>query len=206
MTKQGNIKYKRGFTIIEVVLVLAVAGLIFLMAFLAFPALQRSQHNTQRRNDYSMLSTAVTGYMSNNGGRLSKILGGGTSKGLDPERWINETGDDPNGNRYELIAYDYDTWFNGGNRKKPTDTASGASGTGTTVNNPTSQVFVIIGANCNDSDENGDAMPHKDRGANAFTVYGYMEGGTYYCQASGSIGDANNPAVTNNNDDDDDDN
>ena len=30
---------KKGFTIIEVVLVLAVAGLIFLMIFLALPAL-----------------------------------------------------------------------------------------------------------------------------------------------------------------------
>lgn len=30
---------KKGFTIIEVVLVLAVAGLIFLMVFLALPAL-----------------------------------------------------------------------------------------------------------------------------------------------------------------------
>ena len=42
-----------GFTIIEVVLVLAIAGLIFLMVFIAFPALQRSQRDTQRRNDLS---------------------------------------------------------------------------------------------------------------------------------------------------------
>lgn len=40
---------KNGFTIIEVVLVLAVAGLIFLMIFLALPALQRSQRDTQRK-------------------------------------------------------------------------------------------------------------------------------------------------------------
>ena len=31
-----------GFTIIEVVLVLAIAGLIFLMVFIALPAIQRS--------------------------------------------------------------------------------------------------------------------------------------------------------------------
>ena len=42
---------KKGFTIIEVVLVLAIAGLIFLMVFLALPALQRSQRDTQRKQD-----------------------------------------------------------------------------------------------------------------------------------------------------------
>ncbi|MBQ3445316.1 type II secretion system protein, partial [Candidatus Saccharibacteria bacterium] len=93
MVKQ-NINNKKGFTIIEVVLVLAIAGLIFLMVFIALPALQRSQRNTQRRDDYSMLSTAVTNYMSNNGGRLSKILGSSTTGPtyLDPARWINEEG------------------------------------------------------------------------------------------------------------------
>ncbi|MBQ3261101.1 type II secretion system protein, partial [Candidatus Saccharibacteria bacterium] len=32
-----NINFKKGFTIIEVVLVLAIAGLIFLMVFIALP-------------------------------------------------------------------------------------------------------------------------------------------------------------------------
>lgn len=46
---------KKGFTIIEVVLVLAIAGLIFLMVFLALPALQRSQRDTQRKQDVAMV-------------------------------------------------------------------------------------------------------------------------------------------------------
>lgn len=50
---------KKGFTIIEVVLVLAVAGLIFLMVFLALPALQRSQRDTERKQDIAMLVTAL---------------------------------------------------------------------------------------------------------------------------------------------------
>ena len=68
-----NTKTKRGFTIIEVVLVLAIAGLIFLMVFIALPALQRSQRNTQRRDDYSMLVTAVNSYMSSNNGIPEKL-------------------------------------------------------------------------------------------------------------------------------------
>ena len=56
----------KGFTIIEVVLVLAIAGLIFLMVFTALPALQRSQRDTARKQDLSTVSTAVTNYLSNN--------------------------------------------------------------------------------------------------------------------------------------------
>ncbi|MDO4774017.1 MAG: type II secretion system protein [Candidatus Saccharibacteria bacterium] len=57
---------KKGFTIIEVVLVLAIAGLIFAMVFIALPALQRNQRDTARRNDASTVSAAVNSYRSNN--------------------------------------------------------------------------------------------------------------------------------------------
>jgi prepilin-type N-terminal cleavage/methylation domain-containing protein len=63
-------KDKKGFTIIEVVLVLAIAGLIFMMVFIALPALQRNQRDTQRKNDLSRLETALTQYTSNNRGSL----------------------------------------------------------------------------------------------------------------------------------------
>ena len=62
--------YKDGFTIIEVVLVLAIAGLIFLMVFIALPALQRSQRDTQRKRDTDRLLAAIQSYQSNNLGRL----------------------------------------------------------------------------------------------------------------------------------------
>lgn len=75
-----NTQYKqlvqkdRGFTIIEVVLVLAIAGLIFLMVFLALPALQRGQRDTQRKDDLSRAQTALTSYQSNNKGSLPGSL------------------------------------------------------------------------------------------------------------------------------------
>lgn len=59
-----------GFTIIEVVLVLAIAGLIFLMVFIALPALQRAQRDTQRRDDMAQVSEAITQYQTNNNGKL----------------------------------------------------------------------------------------------------------------------------------------
>ena len=72
MTKQ-NINSKKGFTIIEVVLVLAIAGLIFLMVFVALPALQRSQRDTARRNDMARVSTSLVQYQTNNSTASSSL-------------------------------------------------------------------------------------------------------------------------------------
>ena len=65
---KANINSKQGFTIIEVVLVLAIAGLIFLMVFVALPALQRSQRDTARRNDLARVDTSLVQYQTNNQG------------------------------------------------------------------------------------------------------------------------------------------
>ena len=61
---------KPAFTIIEVVLVLAIAGLIFLMVFIALPTLQRNQRDTRRKNDMSRLKTAMDSYKSNDRGQM----------------------------------------------------------------------------------------------------------------------------------------
>lgn len=59
---------QKGFTIIEVVLVLAIAGLIFLIVFLAVPALQRGRRDTQRRSDAARFSAQMESYASNRNG------------------------------------------------------------------------------------------------------------------------------------------
>lgn len=59
-------KTEKGFTIIEVALVLAIGALIFLVVFLAVPALQRNQRNDARKRDISNVVEAVTDYNSNN--------------------------------------------------------------------------------------------------------------------------------------------
>lgn len=70
MKKVNQKRQDGGFTIIEVVLVLAIAGLIFLIVFLALPALQRSQRDTARKSDVSRMISQVTNYQSNNQGTL----------------------------------------------------------------------------------------------------------------------------------------
>ena len=55
-----------GFTIIEVVLVLAIAALIFLMVFIALPALQRSQRDDARKKDVTIISSDLAAWQGNN--------------------------------------------------------------------------------------------------------------------------------------------
>jgi prepilin-type N-terminal cleavage/methylation domain-containing protein len=58
-------KRTEGFTIIEVLIVLAIAGLILLIVFLAVPALQRNSRNTQRREDVSRILAAAVESLNN---------------------------------------------------------------------------------------------------------------------------------------------
>lgn len=73
MSKQ-ELKQK-GFTIIEVVLVLAIAALIFLMVFIALPALQRNQRDTQRRQDAGRFMSQLSSYATNNKGKVPSTTG-----------------------------------------------------------------------------------------------------------------------------------
>ncbi len=124
-------KKRNAFTIIEVVLVLAIAGLIFLMVFIALPALQRSQRNAQRRQDLSRISSAIIEYASNNSGNLPfgsdevgeyfdvdfvpKYLDSSCSPeteylsgGLPAYSFscFNDSFRDPNGNEYAIVDMD----------------------------------------------------------------------------------------------------
>ncbi len=86
LNKNQNLT-KKGFTIIEVVLVLAIAGLIFLMVFLALPALQRSQRDAQRKQDVAMVVTALHNWKANNKGRGYASMGNSV---LTPLADLNE--------------------------------------------------------------------------------------------------------------------
>jgi prepilin-type N-terminal cleavage/methylation domain-containing protein len=56
---------QQGFTIIEILIVLAIAGLILLIVFFAVPALQRSARNSRRKNDLARFYTAIQEYAGN---------------------------------------------------------------------------------------------------------------------------------------------
>lgn len=166
-----NIKSKKGFTIIEVVLVLAIAGLIFLAVFLALPALQRGQRDNQRRQDYSALSAAITSYLTNNNGNLPKD--GAT---IAADKYINASGTDPNGLAYTIKVV-----------TATSSTSAQPDYKNLTIipNNATaSTVYIVKKAKCGTND-NGDPYPEYVNSTRAFAIYGNLESGNgTYCQAS----------------------
>lgn len=150
---------KRGFTIIEVVLVLAIAGLIFLIVFLAVPALQRSQRDTQRKSDLSRLTSAISNYQSNNRGAVPTTQAELTAANTGLlDKYIKVNGDDfadPGGNDYTV-------------------TLSTAATYATVV--PANTMYYYTSATC--SGENAAAST----GARKIAVRVDLEGGGSYCQ------------------------
>jgi prepilin-type N-terminal cleavage/methylation domain-containing protein len=70
MSLKNPSKANKGFTIIEVLIVLAIAGLILLIVFLAVPALQRNSRNTSAKNDVQNVVGGVSEYQGANNGSM----------------------------------------------------------------------------------------------------------------------------------------
>jgi prepilin-type N-terminal cleavage/methylation domain-containing protein len=70
MLKKLKQSKSEGFTIIEVMIVLAIAGLIILIVLLAVPALQRNGRNTAIKNDAAAITAGIAEYSSNNDGQI----------------------------------------------------------------------------------------------------------------------------------------
>jgi prepilin-type N-terminal cleavage/methylation domain-containing protein len=68
-------KRTEGFTIIEVLIVLAIAGLIMLIVFLAVPALQRNSRNNGRNSDGARISAAATECLANRNNVVAQCSG-----------------------------------------------------------------------------------------------------------------------------------
>ena len=76
-----------GFTIIETMLVLAIAAVILLIIFLALPGLERSSRNNQRRQDIQAVLQFVSHYELNNSGDMpttAQFLASNTPLSLYP--------------------------------------------------------------------------------------------------------------------------
>jgi len=73
LSRIDKTKKAQGFTIIEVLIVLAIAGLILLVVFLAVPALQRNARNTQRSTDVGNILSGISEYVGNNNGQLPAV-------------------------------------------------------------------------------------------------------------------------------------
>lgn len=134
--KKGELKKKTGFTIIEVSLVLAIAGLIFLMVFIALPQLQRQQRDSRRRDDILSFLETVKKYQTNNRGALPDqdqscyksscdgytevTWNNSNSSGVSDNNWkgfyrdyLGENFIDPSGGHYSLVVMECQNVFGG---------------------------------------------------------------------------------------------
>lgn len=99
MKQQNN----KGFTIIEVMIVLAIAALILVVVLVAIPQLQRNQRNQARQNVASRVMTELSNYAGNNNGQFPN-----SETELDEEfvaRYMSGVSyEDPlTGDNYELV-------------------------------------------------------------------------------------------------------
>jgi prepilin-type N-terminal cleavage/methylation domain-containing protein len=71
-------KKEQGFTLIEIVIVLAIAAAIMLLVFLAVSGAQKTKRDTATKSAAGQLSAQIENYLSNNGGTLAvnTALGG----------------------------------------------------------------------------------------------------------------------------------
>jgi len=155
-------KQQKGFTIIEVVLVLAIAGLIFLIVFLAVPALQRSQRDTQRRNDVSRMMSQVSQYQSNNQGQVP-----GSKSGSSASNQLSDFVD-----RYLTTSSDQ---FSDPTTGDPYDVQIG-NGTTKPASDAYGTIFYYMNTRCNGEDVEAGA------GGRNVAVVTPLEGGAYFCQ------------------------
>ena len=184
--KKGDVKKNNGFTIIEVALVLAIGGLIFLMVFIALPALQRSQRDTRRREDILSFLSLVKKYQTNNRGALPTDSPSGST--VTQVTWSNTSGDnttwrgfyrdylggsfvDPSGDNYKLLVVNCGV----SSADTPCDNS--------TINNVYSSSFpyqnyslvVVVQATCYGDKAVGSSNPRK------LAVLYRMEGAGVYC-------------------------
>ena len=189
---------KKGFTIIEVVLVLAIAGLIFLMVFIALPALQRSQRNTQRRSDMSRIMAAVEDYQTNNNNKnpfqerdfenfVKRYIdencnaSGSFTKGSSTYLAFTGCGDqftDPDGSIYGLFYRDIDGAFahDEGDGLWSVDMGApwGHSSDGIDFNH---WIYGVPGASCGSKE----GTLTKGKGKNMVAILYTLEGGSVVC-------------------------
>ena len=164
-------KSQKGFTIIEVALVLAIGSLIFMTVFLAVPALQRNQRNDARKRDVANIVQAVASYNANNARTGMSTLedvyyidpSGSVAKNLDDEHSLGRYLDTLSTNISHVNVKD------AGTGKQGLD-AEGAS----TIN-------VYKGSRCN-----ADGNDIEETSGRMSAVLGVMEEAnnmyTYYCQ------------------------
>lgn len=127
MLKKNN----KGFTLIEIVIVIAIAALILVGVLLAVQGAQKNRRDSQRKNDASRIAAQLEQYASNHSGTYPD----NTAKQADFQAQLSTVGiKNPTNNK----AYSY-TWV--------TTPAKCTSWTTTTTGVPSSANHITIAVN-----------------------------------------------------------
>jgi prepilin-type N-terminal cleavage/methylation domain-containing protein len=94
------LKKDKGFTLIEIVLVLAIAGLLLVIIFIALNGAQKSRRDTARKNDAARALAALENCASNGGNNGSYTAPINCTNTLISAGYF--TGNDPAGGAYAL--------------------------------------------------------------------------------------------------------
>ena len=178
--KKGDNMRKYGFTIIEVVLVLGIAGLIFLMMMIALPALQRQQRDTKRKEDIDSLISNIKKYQTNNRGTLpiNSVDNSNNWKSFE-EKYMKDGFEDPSsGEPYKLSVYNcegsVDNTCSDGEAKSAVESAISSSFEDNNFN-----LYIITSAKCAGDESKGVIKSSNPR---KYAVIYKLEGGGLYCQ------------------------
>lgn len=76
---RNQLKNQKGFTLIEIVLVLAIAGMIFVVVFLAVEGANKGRRDTEAKSAASRLLAAAEQYASNTSGNYPATASGCTA-------------------------------------------------------------------------------------------------------------------------------
>jgi prepilin-type N-terminal cleavage/methylation domain-containing protein len=82
-------KRTSGFTIIEVMIVLAIAGLIMVIVFIAVPQLQRNQRDNARQNIANRIKAEMETYAGNNQGQYPFDTATCAAAGSNAGKWCD---------------------------------------------------------------------------------------------------------------------
>ncbi len=151
-----------GFTIIEVVLVLAIAALIMLMVFIALPALQRNQRDSARQNDVSRLQSALTNHKGRNRGQLPQANSGAYNNFFGSSLRINNDAfADPSGENYDAQV------IRTGSASQPQEFSADRA----------NHIYFYPGASCDGENVTGNISTN----ARKVAIVKPLEGGGFHC-------------------------
>ena len=184
---------KKGFTIIEVALVLAIAGLIFMMVFITLPQVWRTQRDTQRRDDMLTFVQRLKNFQTNNNRGALPSGNNSTSYSFsrdeakatsasDKVSWkafyrdfFDDLFTDPTGEPYRIVVTKCTT--SASRFDLPCDVKEASAANDAEFPNDY-KIYVVEGAKCNGEKAYGAANTRK------VAVMYKLEGGGVYCGES----------------------